>query len=90
MKVKVVYCVGIDIFLLTFRVGESELNTIPVINRLLLIVSRLIFYELEGPQCPLHNIILASRNKVLLSLNEFCTTRESMCVKPNNEMLSCN
>ena len=43
MKFKVVYCVGIDNFLLTFRVGESELNTIPVINRLLLIVSRLIF-----------------------------------------------
>ena len=43
IKVKGVYCVGIDIFLLTFWVDDSELSAISVMNRLLLNVSRLIF-----------------------------------------------
>jgi hypothetical protein len=52
IKVKGVYIVGIDIFLLTFRVGDTELSCSSVMDRLLLNASRLILYELGN-----HNVI---------------------------------
>ena len=68
IKVKGLYIVSIDIFLLTFRVGDSQLSSVSVMIRLLLNASRLILYELGGPQYYRHNITLTSRIKVCVDI----------------------